>query len=142
MVKLIGVQATIPEERASEYYTFVAGLHNNGSDPVRTANGVPNERRFSRAAVRRAYEGGESAHFCVFLELLAEHPDEEVPWTDLCAALGMDGRKASGVIGAAAKRLKGKMPYDSFKEGGKYYFVMPAQAAQYVKEIAAEYAEM
>src|SRR5947209_2732123 len=118
MPDLIDVHAAIPKDRAQDYYAFVAGLHASGkgtqTPPNEGGNGIPSERRFSRAAVRRAYEGGESENFSVFLELLAEHPDEEVPWTDLCAGLEMDGKTASGLIGAAAKRLKGKMPYNRF----------------------------
>lgn len=82
---------------------------------------------------------GQSDYWRPFLEALAAKPDEWVSWHELCAEIGLDPKKASGMLGAAERRCKGLPPY--YKSGyteGDHWFSMPPEVADMIKEFAAE----
>jgi hypothetical protein len=141
MSRLVNITLSVPEDKVSEAYSYAAqlnsGSNSNGTAEVANGNSVRRERRFSRAAVQRAYYGGESEYWQPFLNEMAKHPDEDVLWDDLCAAIGLTGRQAAGMIGAAERRLKGNPPYDKYKSGGQHWFNMPGAVAEIVEEYAA-----
>jgi hypothetical protein len=86
--------------------------------------------------VRRNYLGGVSDYWRPFLEELAAHPDEWLSWQQLCGAIDLPPRKASGMLGAAERRCKQLPPYEKAIEDGEYWFRMPASVADVIRSLA------
>jgi hypothetical protein len=88
--------------------------------------------------LKEAYYGGSSALWRAFLRTLAHesHASLErgeagwVNWPTLYNTIGITAKEASGVLGAATKRLKGHMPFEQIQEGDTYKFRMSRKAAQ------------
>jgi hypothetical protein len=131
---LVTVSVSVPEDRVGELYEFAGRLCSNGS--TETNRGT--RWGFGREAVRKAYWGGTSDYWRPFLEELAANPDEWLAWHDLCAAIGLAPKQASGMLGAAERRLKGRPPFERSYEGGQYYFRMPSTVAEVINEITSE----
>jgi hypothetical protein len=145
VTELVQLTVSVPADRVSDLYTFVATLHGPiGSEEVpKVEKDTPASQRaapgFGKATVRKNYLGGVSDYWRPFLERLAQEPDEWVSWTDLCEAVGLAPRQASGMLGAAERRCNGYPPYE--KTGyteGDYWFRMPKDVAEVITELAAE----
>lgn len=144
--ELVQLNISVPADRVSDLYAFVATLHGPiGSEEVPKVDDkdAPVSQRaaagFGKSTVRKNYLGGVSDYWRPFLERLAEEPDKWVSWTDLCNAIGLTPRQASGMLGAAERRCNLHPPYE--KSGymeGDHWFRMPKDVAEVVKELAAE----
>lgn len=146
MEEYVTVSVTIPAARVAELYEFAAQLHEVEGyadleeledDEEQEAPRVRAAAGFGTATVRRNYWGGDSEYWRPFLNRLAESPDEWVPWTELCEAIGLTPRKASGMLGAAERRCKLRPPYDKSRMNGDTVFCMPESVAQVVLAEAA-----
>ena len=146
VTELVQLSISVPADRVSDLYAFVATLHSPiGSEEVSKVDDkdAPVSQRaaagFGKATVRKNYLGGVSDYWRPFLERLAQEPDEWVSWTDLCEAVGLTPRQASGMLGAAERRCNLYPPYE--KTGyteGDHWFRMPKDVAEIIKELAAE----
>ena len=67
---------------------------------------------------------------------LSLHPGEEVFWPDLCEAVGYNRKVMSGVIGAGERRTKDKRPYSKRYAGDDTYFLMSAEVAKMIHQVA------
>ncbi len=142
-ITLVSVSVSVPEDRISDLYSYVAELTANpaGREPASDESGDRKARArngFGRSAVRSAYAGGVSEHWRPFLEILADKPDTWVAWTALYEELGLTNRQAAGMLGAAERRCKGHPPYEKAWEDDEHWFRMPADTAEIVKELAAQ----
>jgi hypothetical protein len=142
MGNLVNINVSVPEDCVADVYAYVAGLITGGAlnDTYKdtSSNGKRAAAGFGRDTVRKHYFGGQSDHWRPFLDALAEHAGDWVGWHDLCSTIGLTPRKASGMLGAAERRCKGKPPYEKAVDGDDRWFRMPIQVAGYVKEAAAE----
>lgn len=142
MTNLVNINVSVPEEHVGSVYAYVAELITGGtsdgsSKALPRKDGVRAKNGFGRDTVRRNYLGGQSDYWRPFLEELSEHPDEWVAWADLCKAIQMTPQQASGMLGAAERRCKLKPPYEKAWEDDVYWFRMPGDVAEQVRELAA-----
>lgn len=59
-------------------------------------------------------------------------------WKDLCDEIGLSPKEASGMLGAAERRCKQKPPYYKDSSSDDRLFLMPAEVAKIVREVADE----
>lgn len=101
------LRVVVPASAVSRTYRFVADLHDEALElnmPVQDA------ATLTEADVEDAYFGGSNNQpWRDILVELAIHPGEEVFWPDLCEAVNLTRKQASGVIGAGERRTKGKV---------------------------------
>jgi hypothetical protein len=143
---LVNINVSVPEEHVADVYAYVASLINGtatpagaakeGSEtpPPKAAKRAPSG--FGSATVRKNYLGGKSDYWRPFLEVLADHPDEWVEWSELCKAIGLSNQQTAGMLGAAERRCKLKPPYWKAYEEGTYWFQMPTAVADIVRDLA------
>ncbi|MEU8015953.1 hypothetical protein AB0B74_08300 [Micromonospora parva] len=146
MPELVQLNISVPADRVSDLYAFVATLHGPiGAEEVPKVDDkdAPVSQRaaagFGKATVRKNYLGGVSDYWRPFLDHLAQEPGEWVSWTELCDAIGLTPRQASGMLGAAERRCNGYPPYE--KSGyteGDHWFRMPKDVAEIIKELSGE----
>jgi len=134
MADLVNLTVSVPADRVADMYAFVASLH-----APTTPEGSPKGADAGPDSVRRAYFGGASDYWRPFLDYLADRPGEWVAWTDLCQAIGLTPRQASGMLGAAERRCQGHLPYEKggYREGD-HRFRMAGPVATLVKGFAAK----
>lgn len=143
MAEMVTVSVTVPSQSVSALYTYAAELVADADTESAAAAGADgsghagNKWGFGKGSVKKAYLGGVSEHWRPFLEELAHNRDEWVAWPELCAAIGLTPKQASGMLGAGERRCKGRPPYEKTYEGGTYFFRMPAKVADVVEELAA-----
>ncbi len=147
MTDLTTVSVTVPTQSVGDLYAYVATLHADTEEPPTateeeaTGKDAPKKRAaagFGAATVRKHYLGGNSDVWRPFLHELADHAGEWVEWTDLCEAIGRTPRQASGMLGAAERRCKQLPPYEKAWDDGQYWFRMPVEVADVVKELASK----
>lgn len=143
------VTVTVPRESVPELLRYAADL---AAGTLATRSNVdasgeahaPRPRHFSQAAVRRAFNGGQSEYWRPFLALMAHHSliaadteaDGWVEWATLHDGVGLTDRQAAGMLGAAERRLKGLPPYEKAYEDGKLWFRMEKAVADLVINLA------
>ncbi|MEV0392154.1 hypothetical protein [Polymorphospora rubra] len=146
MTELVQLNVSVPADRVSDLYAFVASLHGPvgaAEVPVVEDKDAPVSQDaaagFGEETVRKNYLGGVSEYWRPFLERLAQEPDEWVSWTVLCEAIDLPRRQASGMLGAAERRCNGYPPYEKggYSEGD-HWFRMPGNVAEIVKRLATE----
>lgn len=144
---LVPLTVTVPRHTIPDLYTFVASLHVDDDEPPTvteeeaTGKDAPKKRAaagFGAATVRKNYLGGVSDYWRPFLEQLATHPDQWLAWQELCEAIDMTPRQASGMLGAAERRCKQLPPYEKAYEDGEHWFRMPKDVAEVVQELAKQ----
>jgi len=89
--------------------------------------------------LEKAYLGGRSNVWRPFLEHIAANAPSWVDWTDLCKHIDRVPEKASGMLGAAERRMKNdgiSPPYEKKHEGPKTYFRMSVEVAEVIKTVA------
>jgi hypothetical protein len=161
MTELVNISVSVPKDRVADVYSFVAHLLLGGStkddrwlDDVRVQEtslarsgrgGPPGHYTDYHAMwglkpeiVKANYKGGVSDYWRPFLDAMAKTPDVWVRWADLCVAIDLPPRRASGMLGAAERRCKGYPPYEKYEDTDGYWFRMPARVAEYVQEAATE----
>ncbi len=143
----LDVTLAVPAARIGDVYQFVANLYKiekeddtpppiTGDDTrPSTSKNAGEDDQFAPGTVMSNYCGGESEYWRPFLDELAKRPGEWVEWTALCAAIDLPPRQASGMIGAAERRCKGRPPYEKCFEDGQHWFRMPAEVADVVRQI-------
>jgi len=128
---LVTVTLSVPEDRLPELYEFAGRLcagWRSGSSGRQTG--------MAQVDVRSAYLGGTSEHWQSFLDALAERPGEWVSWPELCATIRLTPRQASGMLGAAERRLKRRLPYEKQQLDGVPRFRMEASVCDQVVNLA------
>ncbi|MFT7839755.1 hypothetical protein Q5530_26735 [Saccharothrix sp. BKS2] len=94
----------------------------------------------SPEAVIEAYNAGSSEDWRTFLKVLAHESLAAkggwVGWKPLCDAIGIDRRKGAGMLGAAQKRLNGRMPFEREQLGDNYRFRMSGDVADTIIALA------
>jgi hypothetical protein len=147
MSDLVQVSVSVPREYVADLYQFAARLISGEAEeapkgffevPAGKEKVSRATKGFGKATVRKNYLGGTSDHWRPFLQALAKHPDEWVSWHDLCEAIKLSPKAASGMLGAAERRCKGYPPY--YKSGfteGDHWFLMSPEVAEMVNELAA-----
>jgi len=154
---ILNVSVPVPKDRVRDLLSYAATLHSGAADGSPVTAGDPAAQTEARTndgqgvtldalraagpgltetAVRRNYQGGESEYWRPFLKLLAQQPEQWVPWESLYGALGLTDRQCAGMLGAAERRCKGYPPYIKAYDGG-YFFWMPKDVADAVIELAA-----
>ena len=132
----VSVTVTVPEEHVADVLRYAAELAEYDAEPA------PNERRrgtphgFGREAVRKAYLGGSSEYWRPWLEHLADSPDEWLSGPEIAQAIGMDSAAVPGMLGAAERRCRQRPPYEKRWVDGHREFLMPASAAEIIRELA------
>jgi hypothetical protein len=123
------VTVTVPGGRGGEVVEFAASLFKPRSEPA--------SRDALRRNTSRAYLGGESNAWRPFLRYLADHPDEWVAWPDACAAIDRTRKQASGMLGAAHRRLAklAFVPYEKRNVGDDTDFKMSREVAEIIKSL-------
>jgi len=125
----------VPAHLVSKVYAFIAELMDAEE---RSAASEPRPRSgLDEEAVAFAYGGGVSEHWRPFLDRLAAEPDEWVSWSTLCDAIGLSPRQASGMLGAAERRLHRQPPYERKTLHNERWFRMSAETAKLVQRQAA-----
>jgi hypothetical protein len=132
------ITVTVPTERLSDLYGYVATLFATTSPPEGSSEDatVPSAD-LTYDDVKDAYLGGTNNQ--PWKDLLLElslHPGEEVFWPDLCEAVGYNRKVMSGVIGAGERRTKDKRPYSKRYAGDDTYFLMSAEVAKMIHQVA------
>jgi hypothetical protein len=99
------------------------------------------EDRYSEKAVQAAWNGGAGTAFRAFLKalahlsLIAQDP-RGVRWPEICDTISLSRKEASGVLGAANKRLKGRPPFTRLQQGDEYWFQMRPEVANMIIQLA------
>ena len=141
------VTLVVPSTSLGEVYAFAVTLYSNDEKPPTeteeeaSPKDAPRERAaagFGASTVRKNYLGGYSDVWRPFLRELANNAGEWVEWTVLCDAIDRTPRQASGMLGAAERRCKQLPPYEKAYEDGQYWFRMPVEVANVVKEFAGQ----
>lgn len=125
----------VPQHRLGAFYEHLATLF-TGDESSGTSE-VPELPDLTLDDIREVYFGGSGNQ--PWRDLLLElslHPGEEVHWPELCEAIGLTRRVASGVIGAGERRCKGKVPYTKRYTGDETYFEMSPEVSKMVQMIA------
>lgn len=147
MTGLTTVTVTVPNSTVGDLYAFVATLHTSSAEPPAATDedlgskDAPRPRAaagFGAATVRKNYLGGVSNYWRPFLEELATQPDKWVAWTDLCEAIDLEPKRASGMLGAAERRCKLLPPYEKVDEDGEHWFRMPGSVAEVITDLAGK----
>jgi hypothetical protein len=131
------ITVTVPTERLSDFYGYVATLFATSSPEGSTADATVPSADLTYDDVKDAYLGGTNNQ--PWRDLLLElslHPGEEVFWPDLCEAVGYNRKVMSGVIGAGERRTKDKRPYSKRYAGDDTYFLMSAEVANMIHQVA------
>lgn len=139
MTEMVTVSVTVPVQSVSDLYQYAGDLVASSGGDAANGSGAGGKRwGFGKSAVRKAYNGGQSDYWRPFLEAMAAEAGEWVSWPDLCEAIGLSPKEASGMIGAAERRCKGRPPYEKVWEGGVRYFRMPVDVADVIKDLASK----
>ena len=131
-MELTTVTLRVPPDRVADVHAFAAALSGHAQPAPAPVAGELDED-----AVRRAYLGGRSTAWRPFLQVLADHSDEWVTWRFLCRAIGRSPSQAGGMLGAAEKRCRQRLPYE--KTGATESdrrFRMPERSAAVVRALA------
>jgi hypothetical protein len=137
---LVTVSATVPQERVADLLRYAASLHETDTEPGDDGEAGNGRVRWGwgRQAVHEAYLGGTSDRWRPFLDYLANRPDQWVPWKELLEAIDFIPQQGAGMLGAAERRCHQRPPYEKRWNNQVREFRMPAQVADYVKEVAEE----
>src|SRR4051812_37835300 len=112
---LATIALTVPSDRISDVYAFSASLYPRGAAAQAVDGSAP---AWTLDELKEVYQGGQDNQpWRDMLLELSSHPDEEVFWPDLCAAIGCTRPEAAGVLGAATRRTHGRVPFIKRRSG-------------------------
>jgi hypothetical protein len=128
---LQAVTVSVPREKVADLLRYAASL-----SEIEDASDRVGDSQFGMKAVKDAYLGGTSEYWRPFLASLAhlslEAEDSWVRWETLHDQIGLTGRQAAGMLGAAERRLKGAPPYEKKIADGTHWFRMPEAVANLI----------
>ena len=131
---LTTVTLTVPTNRIGATYAFGASLYTQ-TGTTQDDNNPPD---WTLEELKEVYQGGnDNQPWRDMLLELSLHPDEEVYWPDLCAAIKLSRQEAAGVLGAATRRTQGRVPFTKRKSGDDTWFKMSAALATMVQKVSA-----
>lgn len=137
MNSITTITVTVPTERISDLYGYLATLFATNSQEGPSEDSTVPSADLTYDDVKDAYLGGtDNQPWKDLLLELSLHPGEEVFWPDLCEAVGYNRKVMSGVIGAGERRTKDKRPYTKRYAGDDTYFLMSAEVAKMIHEVA------
>ncbi len=127
------VTVTVPEWAVSE-------ILQRASELAAKEHGASGSEALTDRELKEAYYGGSSALWRAFLRALAQESaasrkaggDGWVDWPVLYNTISIGAKEASGVLGAAKKRLKGRMPFEQTQERDIYKFRMGTETAEMI----------
>jgi hypothetical protein len=131
---LTTVTLTVPTNRIGDTYAYAASLYTQAG----TTEDDTSSPDWTLEELKEAYQGGnDNQPWRDMLLELSLHPDEEVYWPDLCAAINCTRQEAAGVLGAATRRTQGRVPFTKRKSGDDTWFKMSAELADMVQKVSA-----